>query len=101
MPTLRNVAERGSFFHNGRFKSLREALAFYVQRDIHPEKWYPARADGTVAKFDDLPPRYRANVNITEAPYNRRPGDAPALDDAEIDDVDRLPAHADDADVRR
>ena len=38
-------------------------------------------------KFDDLPPAYRANVNTQEAPYNRRPGDAPALSDAEIDDV--------------
>ena len=38
-------------------------------------------------KFDDLPPEYRVNVNSSEAPYNRRPGDAPALSDAEIDDV--------------
>ena len=27
------------------------------------------------------------NVNTSEAPYNRRRGDAPALSDAEIDDV--------------
>ena len=87
VPSLRNVAERGAQFHNGRFKSLKEALTLYVQRDIQPEKWYPLRADGTVDKFDDLPPAYRANVNTQEAPYNRRPGDAPALSDAEIDDV--------------
>ncbi len=87
VPTLRNVAGRGSFFHNGRFKTLKETIAFYVQRDIRPEKFYPAGADGTVAKFDDLPARHHANVNTTEAPYDRRPGDAPALDEAEIDDV--------------
>jgi cytochrome c peroxidase len=29
----------------------------------------------------------RGNVNTSEAPYNRRGGDAPALDDGEIDDV--------------
>ena len=87
VPSLRNVAERGALFHNGRFKSLKEALTFYVQRDTHPEKWYPLRADGTVDKFDDLPPAYRANVNTQEVPYNRHPGDAPALTDAEIDDV--------------
>jgi cytochrome c peroxidase len=87
VPSLRNVAERGAWFHNGRFKSLKEALTFYVQRDTNPEKWYPLNADGTVNKFDDLPAAYRANVNTSEAPYNRRPGDAPALSEAEIDDV--------------
>jgi cytochrome c peroxidase len=87
VPSLRNVALRQAFFHNGRFKTLKDALTFYVQRDTNPEKWYPLKADGSVAKFDDLPPRYRANVNTTEAPYDRRAGEAPALDDAEIDDV--------------
>ncbi|MDE2416009.1 MAG: cytochrome-c peroxidase, partial [Comamonadaceae bacterium] len=75
------------FFHNGRFKTLKDVLAFYVQRDTNPEKWYPLNADGSVDKFNDLPPRLRGNVNVTEVPYNRKPGDAPALSDAEIDDV--------------
>jgi cytochrome c peroxidase len=87
VPTLRNVALRKTFFHNGRFTTLKETLAFYVQRDTQPERWYPLKADGGVDKFDDLPPTYRANVNTAEPPYNRRPGDAPALTDAEIDDV--------------
>ena len=87
VPSLRNVAVRRAFFHNGRFKSLKEALTFYVQRDTNPEKWYPTAGDGKVQKFDDVPERHRANVNTTEAPYNRRPGEAPALSDAEIDDV--------------
>ena len=38
-------------------------------------------------KFDDLPGALHGNVNTSEAPYNRRPGDLPALDDAEIDDL--------------
>ena len=87
VPSLRNVALRGALFHNGRFKTLKEALTFYVQRDTNPEKFYPTAADGTVLKFDDLPAAYRANVNTTEAPYNRRRGEAPALNDSEIDDV--------------
>ncbi len=87
VPSLRNVALRKVFFHNGRFKSLKDALTFYVQRDTNPEKFYPLNADGTVKKFDDLPTQYHANVNTTEVPYNRRPGDAPALSDTEIDDV--------------
>lgn len=87
VPSLRNVAQRQALFHNGRFGTLKEALSFYVQRDTDPAKWYPLNADGTVAKFDDLPPQFKANVNTREAPYNRRPGEAPALSDADIDDV--------------
>lgn len=87
VPTLRNVAQRPVFFHNGRFTSLKDAITFYVQRDISPEKFYPRDASGNVVKFDDLPAALRKNVNTSEAPYNRKPGDAPALSDAEIDDV--------------
>ena len=87
VPSLRNVALREAFFHNGRFKTLKDALTFYVQRDTNPEKFYPTDANGAVVKFDDLPPQYRRNVNTQEVPYDRHPGDAPALSDAEIDDV--------------
>ncbi len=84
VPTLRNVAITAPYFHNGKFATLREAVAFYVRRDTNPEQWYPnAGAD----KFNDLPLQYRANVNTTEAPYNRKLGDQPALDDDEIDAV--------------
>jgi len=37
-PTLRNVATRGSFFHNGAFHSLRDVMAWYVQRDTNPAR---------------------------------------------------------------
>jgi cytochrome c peroxidase len=87
VPSLRNVALRKTFFHNGRFTSLKDALTFYVQRDTNPEKWYSLNADGTVNKFDDLPAQYKGNVNTEEAPYNRQPGEAPALSDSEIDDL--------------
>jgi cytochrome c peroxidase len=87
VPSLRNVALREAYFHNGRFKTLKDALTFYVQRDTNPEKFYPLDADGTPLKFNDLPPAYRNNVNVTEVPYNRHLGDAPALSDADIDDV--------------
>ena len=87
VPTLRNVTIRKSYFHNGKFKSLKDVLTFYVQRDTNPEKWYPRNPDGTIKKFDDLPSIYHPNVNTTEGPYNRNPGDAPALSEAEINDV--------------
>ena len=85
-PTLRNVALRGAFFHNGVFHTLEQVMQFYVQRDTDPQKWYPRKRDGSIAKFDDLLPKYWGNVNM-EAPFNRKPGDEPALSEAEIQDV--------------
>jgi cytochrome c peroxidase len=85
VPTLRNIAVTAPYFHNGRFGTLQEVVGFYVRRDTNPEEWYPLNADGSVNRFDDLPPRYHGNVNTTEAPYNRKPGDAPALTPDEID----------------
>jgi cytochrome c peroxidase len=87
VPTLRNVALTAPYFHNGHFATLRDVVSFYVRRDTHPEEWYSLGADGTVRKFDDLPPDLASNVNTTEVPYNRRPGDLPALNAGEIDDV--------------
>jgi len=85
-PTLRNVATRQVFFHNGYFHTLDAMMHFYVERDTDPRKWYPV-VHGKLRKFDDLPPRYRSNVDRTEAPMNRRLGDRPALDAREIADV--------------
>lgn len=85
-PSLRNVALRQSFFHNGIYHDLHEVLAFYVTRDTEPQRWYPRKADGRIDKFDDLPQGYRRNVNV-DPPFDRKPGQAPALSGAEIDDV--------------
>jgi len=87
VPTLRNVALKKSYFHNGKFKTLKDVLTFYVQRDTNPEKWYPRDSDGSIKKFNDLPSIYHQNVNMTEGPYNRNFGDTPALSETEIDDV--------------
>lgn len=87
VPTLRNVAITAPYFHNGKFSNLRDVVKFYVTRDIDPELWYPLDGNGNALKFDDLPDQYKINVNINEPPYDRRPGDAPALTDAEIDQV--------------
>ncbi|HEY1983065.1 MAG TPA: cytochrome c peroxidase [Xanthobacteraceae bacterium] len=85
-PTLRNVALRRTFFHNGKVHTLREAIAFYAERDSEPEKWYPRDASGRVLKYDDLPEIYRDNVNM-DPPFGGKPGDPPALSATEIDDV--------------
>jgi cytochrome c peroxidase len=58
-------------------------VEFYVQRDTNPEKWYPRNGAGLVVKFDDLPPRYRNNVE-TGAPFGLAQGSKPALSGDEI-----------------
>jgi cytochrome c peroxidase len=86
-PTLRNVALRRVFFHNGEFHNLTQVLDFYVDRDIDPGRFYPSNAAGQVIKYDDIPRQYRANVDTVDAPFDRHPGDPPALTPGEIQDV--------------
>ncbi|MCS6766666.1 MAG: hypothetical protein MO847_09820 [Candidatus Protistobacter heckmanni] len=99
-PTLRNVALRKVFFHNGVFRSLDEVMRFYVERDREPRKWYPRGADGGVRRFDDLLPAHAENVNV-EQPFDRKPGDPPALTPAEIEDVIAFLRTLTDADLQR
>jgi cytochrome c peroxidase len=85
-PTLRNVALRRSFFHNGVFHSLKDVLAFYAERDTNPERWYHRDSAGAAWKFDDLPAQYHANINV-EPPFGQHAGDKPALSAQDIDDI--------------
>jgi len=80
-PSLRNVAARTSFMHNGVFSNLRDVVSFYATRGSDPKRWYPS------GKVDDLPEKYQKYVNTSAAPYNRVPGDPPVLDETEIDAV--------------
>ena len=70
-PSLRNVAVRKSYMHNGAFSSLRDVVAFYASRSTNPRRWYGTQ------EFDDLPKQYRENVNVDKTPYNRHAGEAP------------------------
>jgi cytochrome c peroxidase len=86
-PGLRNTATRKVFFHNGVFHTLDEVLDWYVNRDLTPERFYSKDASGKAVKYDDLPAQYRQNVDIADAPFNRHPGDPPALNGQEIQDI--------------
>jgi cytochrome c peroxidase len=85
-PSLRNVALRKTFFHNGQFHDLKQVIDFYNTRETNPGKWYPKNKDGSVQKYDDLPAAYHANVNM-DAPFDHKQGDKPPLSDAEIRDM--------------
>jgi cytochrome c peroxidase len=78
--SLRNVAVRSRFMHNGAIKSLRDAVRFYATRSVRPEDWYPAGRP-----FDDLPAKLHDNVNKVSTPLNRKPGTQPAINDEDID----------------
>jgi cytochrome c peroxidase len=108
-PSLRNVATRTTFFHNGVIHSLEQAIRFYNTRDSMPQLWYPtvggmpkARPNsdfptyglvttqyvgGVVQKFDDLPRAYRGNID-TQLPLDgRAPGSTPPMSEADIADL--------------
>jgi cytochrome c peroxidase len=85
-PTLRNVATRQVFFHNGRIKSLREAIRFYNTRDTSPELWYPT-VRGVVRKFDDLPQQFQSNIDRQAPLIGQAAGSTPPLTDQDIDDL--------------
>lgn len=82
MPTLRNVAERPAFMHNGFFKDLREVVRFYSTRASDPQHWY-----GGSTLPNDLPSAYYGNLEVTKAPFNRAPGSGAVLTEAEVGDI--------------
>jgi cytochrome c peroxidase len=86
-PTLRNSARRGVYFHNGVYHDLKQVLDFYNLRDVRPDRIYPRDAAGKVLKYDDLPARYHANIDVADAPFDRKQGDQPAMTDGEIGDI--------------
>ena len=108
-PTLRNVATRTAFFHNGVIHSLEQAIRFYNTRDTAPELWYPtiggtpkATTDpgfptyglvttqyvgGTVQKFDDLPAAYLTNIDPQLPLDGRAAGSAPPMTDQDVADL--------------
>ncbi|WP_235914358.1 cytochrome-c peroxidase [Rugamonas rivuli] len=86
-PTLRNVATRSAFFHNGALKSLKDVIRFYNTRDTHPERWYPT-VKGVVQKYNDLPARYRANLDKQMPLDGRKRGSEPPMTEQEMQDLE-------------
>ena len=108
-PTLRNVATRHTFFHNGVIHSLEKAVRFYNTRDTMPELWHPAAfgkpkatpdpafpqyglvttqyVGGVVQKFNDFPLAHRANID-SQFPPRRAPGRlGPPMSEQQVTDL--------------
>ena len=108
-PTLRNVATRKAFMHNGVLTSLEQVVRFYNTRDTNPELWYPTvggtpkavndasfptyglvktqYTGGTVQKYNDLPAAYRANIDTQMPLDGRKPGSTPPLTEQDVADL--------------
>ncbi|WBO23779.1 cytochrome-c peroxidase [Sphingomonas abietis] len=86
-PTLRNSAKRGVYFHNGRYHTLKQVMNFYNLREVDPGSIYPRDAAGKIIKYDDLPTRYHANIDVADAPFDRKAGDKHPMSEAEIADI--------------
>ena len=108
-PTLRNVAIKQSFFHNGVMHSLDQVIRFYNTRDTMPQLWYPTiggtpkvtpDADfptyglittqytgGTVQKFNDLPAAYIKNIDPQLPLDGRAAGSTPPMSEQNIADL--------------
>jgi len=86
VPTLRNVALKQHYFHNGVFDNLGDVVTWYATRDTNPARWY-VKSDGVTPDlpYNDLPVIYQANVNVAEVPYN--PALAPTLSATEINQI--------------
>lgn len=87
-PTLRNTSTRTVFFHNGIYHNLDQVMAFYNERNTDPGKFYPHGADGKIDKYDDIPPQFQKNVDVTDAPFDRKFGDKPAMSADDIRDIE-------------
>lgn len=86
VPTLRNVALKGAYYHNGVFSSLAQVLDFYNTRDAQPGRWY-RKADGTPdIAFNDLPLIYQGNIN-RRPPFQPLLGNQPRLQPGEMRDI--------------
>jgi cytochrome c peroxidase len=86
-PSLRNVAARIAFFHNGVYQTLEEVVAFYALRDSDPDSIY-RRADNTPdVRFNDLPARYRGNVDTIDHPFTGQTGGRSLLTRQEREDI--------------
>ena len=82
VPTLRNVALRGHYMHNGFFTQLSDVVSFYSTRNSNPQHWY-----GPTGIPNDLPAEYQGNLETKRAPFNRPASAGPLFTNAQISDL--------------
>lgn len=81
-PSLRNVALRQRYMHNGFFTNLTDVVTFYATRASDPQRWY-----GPSGVPNDLPAPYLKNLANKAPPFNRTPATGAALTPTQISDL--------------
>jgi cytochrome c peroxidase len=85
VPTLRNVAIKQTYFHNGVYNDLHQVVGFYATRDSNLARIY-VKPDGSPdIPYNDLPQAYDGNVERRQAPFNQTRG--PSLTQAEVQNL--------------
>ncbi|WP_310460609.1 cytochrome c peroxidase [Sphaerotilus sp.] len=85
VPTLRNIALTGPYFHNATASTLEQAISFYATRDTDPARWYPL-VNQRPDRFNDMPLGFRGNVTQTP-PFGTLPGNKPRLTQQDTADL--------------
>jgi len=80
--SLRNVALRSNFMHNGFFRDLPAVIDFYSTRNSNPQRWY-----GPTGIPNDLPLAYLPNIIHDRLPFNRPQSAGPLLSPGEASDL--------------
>jgi len=86
VPTLRNVALKHSYEHNGVFGSLSEVVKFYANRELQPGRFYVTQAGGPDVRYNDLPFQFQANVQ-QRVPFRPFSDGAPRFNALEAQDL--------------
>jgi len=84
---LRNVALKGSYFHNGVFNTLEQVINFYINRDQKPETIYFDAKGAKDLQYNDLPDRYLDNVTKNRAPFQALKNGGVRLTQTETQDL--------------
>lgn len=85
MPTLRNVAIKQTYFHNGVYNDLHQVVGFYATRDSNLARIYTKPDGSPDIAYNDLPQIYDNNVEHQQKPFNQTGG--PALTQAEVQNL--------------
>lgn len=92
VPSLRNVVLRQAYIRNGRFKTLKDALTFYIQRDTNPES--PIRSPSMARRSSSTtcPPR-TARSQRDRGSLKPQPPRRAGIERRGNGRLDRLPSH--------
>lgn len=86
VPTLRNVALKHAYDHNGVFGTLAQVVSFYANRDVQPGQVYVTPSGAADIRYNDLPLQFQANVQ-QRVPFRPFADGTPRLSATDVQDL--------------